>query len=214
MKLSDFEYKIKEGLKPLLYDFSITKSSNTFVKKQKENIFKIELIIRDTMFGCKIEIYIYIYNKKISDIYNKISNSERKKYFFAVGGSLATIMNNKGDLYLKQYFLDYEIEDEGDISKFISYFSKVYNEFIKIYFEKFSNLEEIDQGLNTQPTKSVVHRATNPYRCIVGIIAAKLVNRPNYEELVKIYRNEISVSVKDEDIIDYENIVDFLSELK
>lgn len=59
------------------------------------------------------------------------------------------------------------------------------------YFEKYSNLLNIDNALNAAPDTPCEHRIMNYLRAATGVIVARLVGRKDYEELIVAYHNQM-----------------------
>ena len=55
------------------------------------------------------------------------------------------------------------------------------------YYRRFSTVTAVDDELNRTPRVLNVNRSIPHFRCSAGIIAAKLVDRPNLAELADIY---------------------------
>jgi hypothetical protein len=78
----------------------------------------------------------------------------------------------------------------GSASEIASVTEKLVDVFRKIavpYFEHWGSLAAIDIELNDKPNERTRHRALAWFRCSTGIIVAKLVNRPEYEQLAAFY---------------------------
>jgi hypothetical protein len=65
----------------------------------------------------------------------------------------------------------------------------VFHEFALPYFDRLGSIQSIDAELNNKPTERTHHRALAFFRCSTGIIAAKFVGRPNYDELATRYKD-------------------------
>lgn len=59
------------------------------------------------------------------------------------------------------------------------------------YFETYDSLEAIDKALNEHPEEPCVHMLNERGRCSRGLVVAKLVKRPNYDELLRIYDEKV-----------------------
>ena len=73
---------------------------------------------------------------------------------------------------------------------------QVFRTFALPYFEKFVSLAAIDAELNDKPTERTPNRGSPWLRCSTGLIVAKLVGRPNYQELIDIYTEVVSGNAK------------------
>ncbi|MGH9764464.1 MAG: hypothetical protein ACREAC_26825, partial [Blastocatellia bacterium] len=81
----------------------------------------------------------------------------------------------------------FQLDSFAEIGGVADQLSGVFREFAVPYFEHWSSLAEIDAELNSEPTKRSIHRSLAWFRCSTGIIVARLIGRPDYEELVTIY---------------------------
>jgi hypothetical protein len=68
---------------------------------------------------------------------------------------------------------------------------EVFQRIAQLYFERWSSLRAIDAELNTNPTAPTKLRPLTWQRCSTGIIVARLVGRPNYEQLATVYTSEM-----------------------
>jgi hypothetical protein len=102
----------------------------------------------------------------------------------------STIYKHIGE-YLKQLSYSYKIETEAEIESFY----KIGTEFMEntgyAFFEKYTTLESIDTLMNTNPYSDPVDAGNIASRSRYGIIAAKLVNNPNFDSLVTAYRQRL-----------------------
>jgi hypothetical protein len=81
----------------------------------------------------------------------------------------------------------FQLESYAEVYSVADQLLRVLQEAALPYFERWGSLAAIDAELNNDPGKRSVHRGLAWFRCSTGIIVARLVGRPYYDELAVIY---------------------------
>jgi hypothetical protein len=125
---------------------------------------------------------------QITDIYNSITEKDEKYYrdsqVFAnsLGPLIDYIDNGKRNSKADQKrFIVLKDEDEPII---VSEVTADINKYIIPYFEQNNSVERADQLLNYDPVEQSVHMFSYPYKVMMGLIAAKLNNNPDYKKII------------------------------
>ena len=152
----------------------------------------------------------------IVDIYHEITEKD-EEYFSStnvLGNNLATLMAymESGEERLNVVRKQYLIEKEKDIETTIMEVSVSVKKYLLPYFEMNHSIDRIDLLLNSNPRDLIVHSWVYPNRAMMGLIAAKLNNRPDYEKLKGIYDEEL-VDAEDQSKREYEKLKVLLSKL-
>ncbi len=193
--------------------FILNKNDNAFTKKYEGcvqtfylKIFKEEsLIYIEPKWGLKIDA--------ILDVYNSESTRKEKslKNTYVLGNGLGELIDlieiNGNKAHSNMLYL---VENDSDIDILIKIIPKRFEEYVLPYFNENSTIERVDKLLNSSPKEAVVHNWLYPLRACIGVIAAKLVDNPNYFNLVNIYREELTganlvFKIKFENIVTYLN---------
>jgi len=85
---------------------------------------------------------------------------------------------------------------KSDFERFGSRIASVFREFAFPYFERWGDLVAIDVELNDKPAERTPHRGIPWERCSKGIIVARLVGRPNYDQLAVFYTEVMTQNSK------------------
>jgi hypothetical protein len=59
------------------------------------------------------------------------------------------------------------------------------------YWARYADLHEVDHALNDHPEQDTPHRVMPWLRCSTGLIVARLLQRPDYDELAHSYREQM-----------------------
>lgn len=108
----------------------------------------------------------------------------------------------QADLFEAKKFpvLKYDIYTEEDINKMVNEVSKYFIHEALPYLESISNIEKLEQ---------ITNKELNPWKKSIGLILAKLVNNPDYENLKNKYR-ELLKDWNDWDKQELEKVIAFL----
>ena len=138
--------------------------------------------------------YYTLGNIAVGNILNQITLlNERDAQIIGIG---------QADLFeAKKYpILKYDIYTEEDVNKMVSEVSVYFIEEALPYLESVSSIEKLEEITNTE---------LNPWKKSIGLILAKLVNNPEYENLKSKYR-ELLKDWSDWDKQELEKVIDFL----
>lgn len=167
-------------------------------------------------YGYKKEIGNFSYTFGFSS--SNMDNSFPSTFYFRLGSyAVGNILNQitplnekdtqivgigQADLFeaKKFYILKYDIYNEEDINKMVSEVSKYFIEQALPYLESVSSIEKLEQITNEE---------LNPWKKSIGLILAKLVNNPEYENLKQKYR-ELLKDWSDWDRKELEKVISFL----
>ncbi len=99
------------------------------------------------------------------------------------------MMDTSPDYFNGSRSIDYSIKSEADL---IAMYERI-DDFLNVkapqFFERFKTMDDIDKWFNTKPGEPIEYSSPLVrFNSQKGIIAAKLNNNPNYDELVDTYR--------------------------
>lgn len=148
---------------------------------------RFTLVFKDAVLGNElaksIEPHVGVRFERVEDIFHQTSGFEPKyqKRTPTIGTSIGLML--AGDTRAHQSIITSEV----DIPRVTTEIVELFQKYALPYFDKFGSLHAIDAELNNRPTRDTVHRVVPWLRCSTGVIVAKLVRRPDYPRLTKIY---------------------------
>lgn len=152
----------------------------------------------------------------IVDIYHEITEKEEAyfQYTAVLGNNLGELMAyiDSGNEIRHDVRNQHLIERDEDIGTVMTTISENVRKYLLPYFDLNHSIERIDVLLNSSPADLVVHTLSYPNRAMMGLIAAKLVNRKDYEKLRAIY-DENLIDAADEAKREYESLKVLLSKM-
>jgi hypothetical protein len=83
------------------------------------------------------------------------------------------------------------LSDESGLAAAAARIVAIFHEKAEPYFAQFSTLAAVDSAVNDHPGDDCVHRDMAWLRCSTGVIVARLVGRPNYDQLVPLYQEAV-----------------------
>lgn len=163
--------------------FVMKAAKDSFIRRQDGIADIFQLVCLDGKPGWRIQPNVAVRIDHVEDIFHQTSRFEPKYQNDTptIGGAVGNILT--GDNRGSEFF----VESAEDIPKATEGLVRVFHDFALPYFQKFGSLHAIDAELNDNPTTRTPHRVAPWLRCSTGLIVAKLVGRPNYDELVQIY---------------------------
>lgn len=87
---------------------------------------------------------------------------------------------------------EYAIRDLSDVDAVAAQIEHDFNEIVVPYFECHAELSSIDAALNKNPERECVHYPMDYLRCAHGVIVARMIGRPDYADLVEVYRQKMA----------------------
>lgn len=164
--------------------FTLDAHKNWFRRERGEVVHIYQLVFLDYLPIVEISPELAVRHELVEAIFHKTSGfaPAYRRDTPTVGGALAEI---SGDA---SYRLS--VQTQGDISFAASKLLSTLD-LAEAYFTRFSSLEAIDRELNDQPGRETPNRPMPWYRCSTGLIVARLVQRANYGELLKIYEEQM-----------------------
>ena len=178
-----------------VHGFKMNKSENAFDRKTNNAVQTIYFIIYKKNEEIFVEPRWAIKIQSILEVYYKVSVMKKKylKGIPVLSNSLFQLMeyidddNERGSSKSVKYVID----NQEDIEILINVIPTRVEEYILPYFEKNSSVERVDFLLNSNPRQLVIHNWLYPLRAIMGLIAAKLAHNPNFDELLRVYEEEL-----------------------
>jgi len=193
MKTNEIARQITSSISSFIeiYGFKLNHSTYEFRRRIVDATQIFELVFYKEGNCLKIKPEVRIKIRPIEDIYQQVS--KRGDVYRTLGNDLFEILRyidhgeetGKGEQY---YWI---IKDDESINKLIKIIPEYFKETILPYFENNSTLSRVDELLNKYPRELSIHNWLYPLRANLAIIAAKLNNNPKFEELVKIYEEEL-----------------------
>jgi hypothetical protein len=174
------------------HGFEARLTKDRFVRLRDGRTDIYQLVCLDGKPGWRIQPNVGVRIERVEEIFHQTSEFEPKYQGDTptIGGSVGAI--TAGNSRACEFLL----ESQSDVELVAGNISKLFDDFAIPYFEKFSSLAAIDAELNDRPTDRTPNRGATWLRCSTGVIVAKLVGRPNYDDLVETYREVLRNSDK------------------
>lgn len=162
--------------------FALNRGEASFKRRNKEGWHEFQLIFLSRRPGWDIKLGLMIRKNIVENLYHKASYFEPKyhKTTPTIGISVENYIDDGNEYCYSLYTI-------SDITKCYFEISKVFSDIAEPFFARFDKIENIEKEVNIESRKSIF---TGPkYEGNVGIILAKLVKNPNYEQLKTKYQN-------------------------
>lgn len=216
MKLITFTARsIKEsialqlGEKLKLDGFTYKKASNEFICKKGDFTYFFNLLQTSWSDHHSIDVRLYISQKSIEDIYEKIVGKSHK---LTIGNEIGRIYKSPDGREIINGDLHILLMQNEDIIAAIETLEAYYENIAKPYYESYKSLEAIDDIINNPPFEHCPAHVGGRFdnRCMKGLIVARLVDNPNYEHLVATYDEVIKGTMNTESIENYYKVREYL----
>jgi hypothetical protein len=163
--------------------FSFKLKNNLFIRRRGEVTDQFQLVWLDAKPGYRIQPNVGVRIEQVEDIFHQTSGFESKyqKDTPTMGNSIGIFLT--GDSRDCEFLLESKSEADSTAEKIAG----VFREFALPYFERWGSLTAIDAELNNKRGERTHQRVGAWFRCSTGIIVAKLVGRPDYEQLAAFY---------------------------
>ena len=176
------------------YGFILNNKNREFSRSENgiTQIIDFFFYKKDKHIEVKPEIRIRV--EAIEKIYRAVSDTDGRPYK-TIGNHLFEILRyiDKGEEIDNGNDIIYNwiIEDSEHIQKLIEVIPIYLEETILPYFQENSSVDRVDKLLNKYPHDISIHNPLYPLRANLAIIAAKLNGNREYENLLKIYHEEL-----------------------
>ena len=193
---------LKEG-------FIYKKTHNQFEKIQTDYSFIFNFLMTSWSNHFSIDIRLYVSQKEIESIYESIIGKSHK---LTIGNTIDRIYASPNGREVINGNLTINLYSDEDIEAAVESLEKYYTSIAKNYFNKYQTLKSIDDIINNPPFEYSPGNVGSNFdeRCMKGLIVARLVNNPSYENLVKIYDEAIKKTMNEESIANYHKVREFL----
>lgn len=203
------EIAIKLNKKLQEFGFVYKKSNNEFVCV-KENCSLIFNVLQTAWTAhYSLSVRLYISNKEVEKVYEKVFGKSHK---LTIGNTIERISKSPDGRIVVNGNMAILLMQDEDIDASVETLERYYNDIAMPYFEKYQTLDAIDNIMNNPPFEYCPAHVGGSFseRCMKGLIVARLVNNPRYEELVKTYDEAIKGTMNSKSIENYNMIKDYL----
>jgi hypothetical protein len=183
------------------FDFEPSFKVQGFIRKTSNAIFIYQFFIYNRTLlgsgkkGFLLEPSVWVHVNKMEEYYKKITLNKGIKAdidFRTIGNSIAGILSNPEGVYKnRNKSLNLHIFEEGHVEIVAMRLFKLFKEVTLPYCLNNSTIASVDKLINTKPDEYKVHMGNDNHRIIKGLIAAKLNNNRNLNELIRIYDKQL-----------------------
>lgn len=213
-------YKANEIKEKIALQLEDRLAKDRFVYKKTKNEFKNQIGDYIYMFILEqvswsdhysIKVNLAISQNKIEAILEKIIGKFRHQYTF--WQDIARVYKSPDGRQVVNGNLAILLIQNEDIDAAVETLERYYENIAKPYFERYNSLEAIDNIMNNPPFEHCPADVGNGFdgRCMKGLIVARLVNNPKYDDLVAIYDEEIKGTMNAKSIENYYKVREYLS---
>lgn len=214
-KPKDIKHHIVEHFGPLMTTegYIYKKTDNQFICHRGNYTYIFNMLLTAWNLSYSLSIRLWISQKQIEDIYESIVGKSHG-LTFGEEHIERIYYSPDGREIVKGDGLGIWLVNDEDVYNSTETLKTYYYKIAKPYFNKFTTLEAIDDFINNPPFEysPAYVGAFLDDRCMKGLIAAKLVNNPNYKQLVGIYDELIKETESEESINNYRKVKSFLKE--
>lgn len=163
--------------------FVLVPARETFIRRRDGITDHFQLVCKDARPGYRIQPNVGVRIDRVEELFHQTSGFERRyqETTSTMGAPAGSLLG--GGPRACEFILD----SESEISPVSERIMGVFRGVALPYVEHWSSLPAIDAELNDKPGERSPHRSLATFRCSTGIIVAKLVGRPDYEQLAAFY---------------------------
>lgn len=195
MKKSEVRKILEDQFKKRLKEYGFNNKGYTFLKKISDTTFFINFLFSliDSDNSYPSQFGFCLINQRINNIFSEI---------FRRNNDIWLLSTNQSRLYEENKYpdLEYDIYTEEDALKMVDEVMCYMEKEALPFLESISDLKVIEKLINEKPVPEKAH---------VGIVLAKLMGNPEYENLKLVYKELIKDWAGDYNP-DYDKIVSFL----
>ena len=163
--------------------FELKAARDKFIRRHNGITDHFQLVCRDAKPGYRIQPNAGVRIDRVEQIFHQTSGFEPQYQdnTSTMGAPVGALLTENPRA------CEFLLESESEIASVTEEIVRVFREFALPYFERCGSLAAIDAELNAKPGERTRQRALAWFRCSTGLIVAKLVGRPDYEQLVAFY---------------------------
>lgn len=189
MGMNDLLKRLHEGLGPELarHHFRFNPASEAYLREQPGGVsqfFYVRCYESGSSFVVEPGVGIRI--DRIEDVFHRTSGFEQK-YQPTTPTVGAEVWRLEGNPKAFRYRLGGS-DDVGAVTEEVG---RAFEGKALPYFASHSSVEAVDRLLNETPLEKTPHRMMEWLRASTGVIAARIVCRENFDELVAVYRTKL-----------------------
>lgn len=189
MSTKELKLQLLQALQPPLQDngFKLQKSKEQFTRTKAgvKQHFVLDFTIYEHLH---VKPAINLRVDSVEEIFHRSSGFE--KQYQADTPTLSTSLQNlSGDT--SKY--EYVIRGVDDVYVIASQLERDFCEIVLPYLQRYSELRAVDEALNSDPEHDSVHYMMDYLRCAHGVIVACMIERPDYNDLVDLYRRRLAL---------------------
>jgi len=190
-------------------NFLYKKTGNEFVRAQNEFTDIFNMLLTAWSDHYSLDVRLYISHKKVEKIFDSIVGKSHK---LTIGNTIERIAKSPDGRQVVNGNMYILLLQSEDIDAAVETLNGYYKNFAKPYFERYHSLEAINDIINNQPFEHCpAHIGGNlDERCMKGLIIARLVNNPNYEQLLAAYDEAIKRTMNEKSIENYYKVREYL----
>jgi hypothetical protein len=211
LNIKEIKTKIGISLNEVLAKegFIYKKSSNQFICSRGDYNYFFHLIYTSWSDHYSIDIHLYIGQKKVEGVLKDIIGCSNN---ITIGNEIGVIYNSPNGKEIINRSMPILIIQDQDVEAAVETLQGYYNKIGKTYFDKYSSLLAMDNIINNAPFDYNPAHVGGGFddRCMKGLIIARLVDNPNYDELIKAYDKEIKETPL-HSINNYEKVREYLT---
>ena len=165
------------------FEFDVT--SSCFVRQVGvfRHVFQVAFMEKYGRLVCKPDVGVR--SDRIEEIFHRTSE------FSDVDAINTSTIGVSVKLLSRSSDYDVSVAGAGDVDQAVRTLLRAFRSIAVPYFDEFGSLEGIDRALNSNPAERCVHMVNERARCSKGLIAAKLLDRPDYEQLLQLYNARV-----------------------
>ena len=190
--------------------FQFEKTQEWFRKNHDDISHFYKLDFYTTSGGYRVQPVLCVRSEKLHLMYHKISGIKQadQKYHSAINTTVWRLYRNRSD---GEFILTSEMELKSVGQSILNIFNKTALPF----FDQCSSIADIDRMFNTNPDEQLSRQYNlNDFpRCCYATIAAKIVENPNYSDLVQAYRSFLKTYRKGKFLDQYEKLLLILDDV-
>ena len=177
---------VAERLAPDGFELDAAKDNLARRRNGITDIFQLTCV--DGKPGYRIQPGVAVRIERVEEIFHQTAGYERKyqKDTPTMGTRVSSLLGGG------PRSCEFVLQAVAEIGPSTENLMRVYREVALPYFQHWSSLAAIDAELNDKPGERTQHRALAWFRCSTGIIVAKLLGRPDYDQLASFYTDVMS----------------------